>query len=253
MKIYTFFSLLLASTTVCAACNSYSSSKQSAPAIGSPPATQEGRIQDKELMAQIDKFIGGQASEREQAWERLQGYPRNELIDRLSRAKQEIPDNDLRNFEIAFVLCNLDYEYQANKEKLISSLDPSRKSQIPSDLAAELIIRMIQRGDKDLLASLFVAADRADGALAEELSAFFLARMQTDPKDFLKKLSEQPQARRREVYRLIFSETTFTANDAKKIKAQLETIKTDPQLAETADEILKFLRSTKTDSAGTPD
>jgi hypothetical protein len=117
----------------------------------------------------------------------------------------------------------LDHEYQSNQKIVSSNLKHPPNPDVPPDLAAALIIRLIQRGDTDLLPDLFKATSWADGAMGDELSSFFIEEMKGRPTQFLTKLSEQPREIRPGVYRLIFNETTITDEDIKTIKALLKT------------------------------
>src|SRR6266404_3434889 len=171
------------------------------------------KLNDKDLLEEVERFAVGQSRARQEAWSRLDNYPRKELIDSLLHLQQTMPTDDPRYLKISFVLCFLDYAYNTNRQIILSDLTQKRKKDIPPDLVAELVIRLIRRGDKDLLLSLFEAAHWADGAMADDLSAIFIEQMRTDPDIFLDKLRSEPIQIRRNVYRLIFSETTITKED----------------------------------------
>ena len=199
--------------------------------------------QDKDLMEEIERFAGSQDKARREVWSRLESYPRKELIDSLARIQRTIPTDDHRSLEIAFLLCNLNYEYQTNRRIVMSALTKKRNKDIPPDFAAELIIRLIQRGDKDLLSGLFVTADWADGAMADDLSGIFIEEMRTGSEAFLSKLKAEPLTIRSRIYRLIFNETTITTEDIRTIKTYLLNVTADSEVYPVAKEMLKVLRN----------
>ena len=205
--------------------------------------TSEGaKSVDEEITKQVENFAGSNGAAAEEAWKRLESYPRQDLINSLVRMQQSLPEQDHHRVLIAFVLCNLDYEYQANRQTIISALtrEPSYKD-FYADWPTGLVIRLIRRGDNDLLRVLFSSAEWADGAMAEELSGIFVEQMRTDPERFLLELKSEPRRARQEIYGLLLSETTITQDDVKAIKAYLLSVRKDPKMTGIANEMLARL------------
>src|SRR5207253_10459443 len=100
---------------------------------------------------------------------------------------------------VAFVLCNLNYEYQTNVQIVVYALTKVPHNQNPhADIAGAMLGRLIHRGDKSLLRVLFGAAPWSDAALSEELSDTFSEELRSDPKEFLIKLRDEPKQPDRE-------------------------------------------------------
>src|SRR5437016_4829901 len=93
------------------------------PKLGQRPAETKGIDQghaksalDLELISQIEQFAEDVGEKGQSAWKKLQSYHRDDLIASLLRLHNSLPKVDPLHVKIAFVLCNLDYEYQANVE-----------------------------------------------------------------------------------------------------------------------------------------
>ena len=233
--------LVLTSMPGYGACATVERPNQTAASTVSPEQGKTKDMQAEELMKAVEKFVAGQGKTRQEAWQFLTSYPREALIEHLSRAQQTTARDSLKSVEIAFVLCSLDHEYQSNQKIVSSNLKHPANPEVPSDLAAELVIRLIQRGDTDLLPDLFKATAWADGAMGDDLSSFFIEEMKSQPTQFLTELSKQPREIRLRVYGLIFNETTITEEDTRKIKAFLTTQSANSALSKTAQEMLVAL------------
>ena len=197
---------------------------------------------DLELITEIEKFSGsGDSSVSDEAWKRINSYPRQDVIDRLKRLYTSLPEDDHHRVLIAFVLCNLDEDYQTNKQVVLSSLTPKPYyKHFYGDWAAALLIRLIQRGDKSLLPHIFAAAEWSDGAMSEELSGFFVEEMKNEPEMFLSNLKAMPLRTRHKVYKL-FDESVLSDEDQRNIKEYLISVPKNSATAQIAKEMLKAL------------
>jgi hypothetical protein len=128
---------------------------------------------DSDLLEVVKQFCGDE-SKAPDAWQKLSSYPPPELSQRLFRIFRSLPENDHRRVLIAFVLCNLNYDYETNREIVRSSLSkPPAYEHFYADWPAALINRLIERGDIDLISQLFASANWADGAASTDLSGYF--------------------------------------------------------------------------------
>jgi hypothetical protein len=89
-----------------------------------------------------------------------------------------LPADDALRPKLAFVLCNLDHDAEANRSVLQSALtDPSQYKSVFADQVQDMISRLIDREDElgneqastSLTRSLIASAPQADGALSEGL------------------------------------------------------------------------------------
>jgi len=152
----------------------------------------------------IETFTVDVGPEGEKAWARLRSIPRDELIGRLLTTRSGLPADDSMQPRIAFVLCNLDYEYPSNVSIVASALSQKTKYRdFGADDAAGLIAKLIDRGDKTLLPILLRSADWADGALAETLAGVFSDELRRYPQKFLLELKAESARVRRKVFKLI--------------------------------------------------
>ena len=172
------------------------------------------------------------------AWRKLQTYPRNNLIHALSDMRASLPKDSPMQYSLAFVLCNLDHEYRANVQVIVSALTNVPHNQnYYADIAAGMLSRLIHRGDKDLLRVLFAAVPWSDAALSEGLSDTFAEELRSDSKEFLLKLKDEPKETRSKVYRLIDS-GSLTAEDIRKLRGQLVSLSGRAPLSQVARELL---------------
>ena len=219
-----------------------------------PPANQQsGKAHNNELSAtsdadlvdQIEAFSTDVGELGEAALKQLQAYPRPELIERLSRLRDTSSQDEQDEFiqiDIAFVLCNLDQDYQANRDIIVSAFNQSPDT---ADLYESQIDRLIQRGDKELLQVLFAVVPESDGDLSESLADTFAEQMKTSTEAFLKQLGTQPRTTRSKVSDLINSATS--GQDKLDIEASLKSFPKSSPLAGLAKEMLSDLSQTKTD------
>jgi len=144
-------------------------------------------VSDTELTEQIEVFSTDVGELGATAWSQLQAYPRAELIDRLTQMRDNSSPDDIVRTNIAFVFCNLDQDYAANRDAIVAAFNQSPDT---ADLYEVLLDRLIQRGDKDLLQVLFEMATRSDGALSEGLAATFAEQTKTSTEAFLGQLAK---------------------------------------------------------------
>lgn len=197
---------------------------------------------DAELADQIEDFSTDVGELGEAAWKQLEAYPRQKLIDRLTLMRDSSTQDDFIKTNIAFALCNLDQNYQVNREIIVSAFNQSPDT---ADLYEGQIDRLIQRGDKDLLRVLFVIANRSDGALSEGLASTFAEQMKSDTEAFLTQLGTQPRTTRRQVSEYV----DFATSDQDKtlIQTRLKSIPASSPLASLAKEMLSDLNQIKVD------
>lgn len=201
--------------------------------------TPSNQITEAELTPLIKTYSEDVGSNGETACRKLQSYPREALIQSLLAMRNKLGADDPKQYWIAFVLCNLGYEYQDNVQRLTSPLrNRSSAAYENADSAATMLGRLVSKGDKALLRILFESAPTADASLAEALSDVFAGEVQTNPKEFLIELEKQPKQTRLRVYELIKS-GPLAAADLKKLKANLiDLSKTAAPIANIAKEML---------------
>jgi hypothetical protein len=204
--------------------------------VAQAATTQQTGLTDEALMALVKKFASG--SENEPAvFQELARYPQTEIVERLRRLQGAAPVDSFDKVAIAFLLCNLNHEVEANKTVIVTALaqEPHARN-LYADWDSDLIARLIKKGHKDLLPVLFSAAAWADGAMSEALSGFFADQVHAAPQEFVLQLSKQPAAIRKSVYADLryAGLTTADLNDFKKYANSI----TDPNLKAVAREIL---------------
>ena len=193
---------------------------------------------DPELTRLIKTFSEDVGENGQAAWQKLQSYPRKDLIDSLLRMRKNLPKDSPMQLSVAFVLCNLNYEYQNNVQIIVSALTNVPHNQnYYADIAAGMLGRLIHRGDKSLLRVLFGAVPWSDAALSEGLSDTFSEELRSDPKEFLIKLRDEPKQTRSRVYILIDS-GPLTAVDIKNIRSQLASVPRIDPISQVARELL---------------
>ena len=193
---------------------------------------------DPELTRLIKTFSEDVGENGQAAWQKLQSYPRKDLIDSLLGMRENLPKDSPMQLSVAFVLCNLNYEYQTNVQIIVSALTKVPHNQNPhADIAGAMLGRLTHRGDKDLLRVLFAAVPWSDAALGEGLSDTFSEELRSDPKEFLIKLRDEPKQTRSRVYKLIDS-GPLTAVDIKNIRSQLASVPRIDPISQVARELL---------------
>ena len=197
----------------------------------------EAMVMDKTLIEQIRQFARDEGALGKEAWGKLNAFPRQELISSLTSIQKATPEGDPLGVDIAFALCNLDHEYQANRQVIVSAFTKPNQHAFSEE---RLISRLVRRGDKELLPVLFSAVERSDGALSEGLSDTFADQIRSDPESFLLKLkAEQPRIRQK-VYELL-DETVLSEEDITKAKKYLASVSIDASIAPVAKEMLEAL------------
>jgi hypothetical protein len=191
------------------------------------------------LVKDVKTFTVDVGPEGEKAWARLRSVPRAELVGRLVALRGRLPADDAMQPRIAFVLCNLDYEYPANASIVAAAL--ARHAQYRNfggDDAAGLLARLIERGDQTLLPVLLRSAAWADGALAEQLSDTIADRLVKDTDALLVALRVQRQQTRARIYRFISAEGTLNREDRQTIRNRLRRITPKNKVYPIAQELL---------------
>jgi hypothetical protein len=216
-----------------------------------PPANQErgaannntpSAINEADLLDQVDDFATDGGEVGQAAWRKLEAYPRQELVDHLSVMRDSSSQDEFVKPNIAFVLCNLDHDYQINREIIVSAFN---KSLDGADRCEALLDHLVRRGDIELLQVLFAVVPRSDGGLSEGLAGTFADQMENSTEAFLTQLATQPKAIRRKVSEYV----DFATSDQDKmnIKAFLRSIPKSSPLAGLAKEMLSDLSQVKID------
>lgn len=120
--------------------------------------TPSNQITEAELTPLIKTYAEDVGSNGEAAWRKLQSYPREALIQSLLAMRNKLRADDPKQYWIAFVLCNLGYEYQDNVQRLTSTRNRSSAAYENADSAATMLGRLVSKGDKALLRILFDSA-----------------------------------------------------------------------------------------------
>lgn len=220
-----------------AGCSPAASSRQVPSSHQERETEKAAMVMDKTLIEQVRKFAGDEGFLGTEAWKKITAYPRQELISSLTSIQKDTPEDDPLRIDIAFVFCNLDYEYQANRQIVVSAFTKSKRHALSEEW---LINRLIRRGDKELLPILFSAVEQSDGALSEGLSDTFADQIRSEPEKFLLKLKAEPLRIRQKVYELL-DETVMSEEDIKKVKKYLASVPKDAAIASVANEMFKAL------------
>ncbi|SRR5712692_4901810 len=200
------------------------------------------QVSDDQLMSFVKQIAAG-ADEKSQAWKDLNTIRRDELVTRLQKIRDAISEDDHRRISVDFVLCLLGHDYENNKGAIVRDLlkEPHQKNPY-NDWEAELVHRLIKRGDTRLLSTLFQIVSWADGAMAASLSGYLTYHMRNEPEQFLQELKPQPEGIRQGVYKRLMLDELLTKEDLTSIKRSLESVpKTDPTF-DVAHEMLVALR-----------
>jgi len=193
---------------------------------------------DPELARLIKTFSEDRGENGQAAWEKLQSYPHNHLIDSLLRIREDLTEDSPMQLSVAFVLCNMNYEYSTNVQIIVSALTKIPHSMnYYADNAEAMLSRLIHRGDKALLQVLFSAVPWSDGALTEGLSDTFSDELRSDPREFLSQLKKTHEATRLKVYKQIRS-GSLTADDVKRLRGQVKSLARTGPISQVAKEIL---------------
>jgi hypothetical protein len=140
--------------------------------------------QTKGLEDLIQEYTEDQGEIGQAAWEKMQQGGRDKLISNLLQLRDSHPTDHALQPKIAFLLCNLNYEYESNKQLIVSGLGSNSPFQgFQADQSQSLLSRLIERGDKQLLRELFAVAGKADGDLAEGLAETFSRELRNEPEN----------------------------------------------------------------------
>jgi len=187
---------------------------------------------DEDVLNNVSEFAINVGNPAEEAWKRLSAYRREDLLASLLRLRDANRKDDILEAYIAFVLCNLDYDYEGNRSVIVNAF---KQSIDYADRLRGPVARLIDRGDWDLLPLLFDVALRSDGDLSEGLASTFSNQMQARPEQFLLRLKAQPSAVKHRVYELL---RFGMPKDGSQITAYLSTVPKDSPIATVAKEML---------------
>jgi hypothetical protein len=213
--------------------NSQTTSLSESRATSSLSSVNQDSQATPDLLALVKSFAEGENGD--EAWRKLQAYPREKLIESLLSLQKSVPEDDLHYYQIAFTLASLNYQYADNVKVLTHSLIP--KPDNCADDVAVMVSRLIRAGDKNLMPVLFSSAPQSDAALAEALSDIFAQEFRDDPKEFLAQLSKVPRATRLMVYTRT-GDGGLTENDVDRLRRQLAPFTHDQSLSRVVKEML---------------
>jgi hypothetical protein len=200
---------------------------------------------DKDLLKAVETFASSDATASAKAWQVLDSYGQQNLIDNLTRLYASTSPDDYHRVLIAFTLCKLKHEYVVNRGIVLSALTKqSPFKHFYGDWATSLVHRLLLAGDKEVLANLFMSAEWSDGAMSEELSGAYSDAIRNDPLTFLQALASQSEKTRRQVYMLL-KYNSLTKDESERVKAFLKSVPPASELHRTAQEAIKALESTR--------
>lgn len=214
-----------------------------------PPANQQNgkpapkalsAMNDEELLELVETFSTDVGEAGEDAWQQLQSYSRQELIDRVTKIGDEPDQDDFVRTNIAFLMCNLDQNYESNREIIVSAFNQSPDT---AELYEAQIDRLIRRGDKGLLQVLFEITPQSDGALSDGLAETFAYQIKTDTEGFLAQLRSQPRSTRSQISDFVNS--AISDQDKSAVRNSLRSIPETSQLANLAKEVESDLSQVK--------
>src|SRR4030095_48375 len=208
-------------------CRSSSSSNPN----GKPSARALSATNDQELLEIVETFSTDLGESGRKAGKQLKGYRRQELIDRLLRIRDDANPDDFVKTNIAFLMCNLDQDYESNREIIVSAFNQSPDTAELYDAQTD---RLLRRGDKGLLQVLFEIAPQSDGALSDGLAETFAFQIKTDTEGFLAQLRTQPRSTRSQISDFVNS--AISEEDKSVIRTSLRSIPESSQLANLAKE-----------------
>jgi hypothetical protein len=191
----------------------------------------------EELRRDVETFARDEGDLGQEAWKRLNGYPKSQLIADLRSIQQNTTKGDSLYVDVAFVLCNLYHEYDPNKQIVVSAFTSKQSRGLAEE---RLIDRLIRRGDKELLPVLFSAVNKSDGALAEGLAETFAGQIRDDPVSFLIKLSAESPSTRRGIYQIL--DGALSAEDIELLEKRVSSSRSTSPVGTIGRELLKALR-----------
>jgi hypothetical protein len=132
---------------------------------------------------------------------RLGRFDRSEEIRALRGA--QVDAKDWRALTIAALLAALGHDYEANRGRLLDALGrcsdrPHAEAAWCKDFIAEHLMELCRRGDTSLFQPIFDVSDKADGAYAQSLGAFYSDMLWEKPEQFIKALESRPRKERHE-------------------------------------------------------
>ena len=106
------------------------------------------------------------------------------------------------------------------------------------DWAVNLVTRLMNLGDRELLGPLFEVSEWSDGAMSEELAGSYSQALVNDPEGFLRLLSSQSEATRSRVMRLL-KFNSLTTDENAKVKSYLQNVSRRSSLRRIAEQTLR--------------
>ena len=197
-------------------------------------------LTNETLMSLVKKFAAS-AQNDQAVFQELARYSRTDVIDQLLKLRKAFPQHAADRVSIGFLLCYLDHDVAQNKLAIAEAFtrEPFTKN-AHADWEAELLRRLINSGHRDLLPTLLVATERADGALSSSLSDFFCDQLRREPEDFIVQVSMQPERVRQAVYASI-AYGEFSRDDQEKFRRYLNST-SDSHAKSVGQEILLAMR-----------
>jgi len=198
-----------------------------------PPEQDSNRVEtrsqvtDADLLGLVNEFAS-RSSNSDTAWNRLRAYSRPELVASLLRIQQSLTPDDRQRVLISFTFCNLGFEYERNREIVVSAL--TRKPhyrEFYADWAADLLTRLMEHGDERVLPSLLSAAPWSDGEAATTLGAAYVEKWRSDPKGLLVALRSVSKGSRESVYLLLLADEFMTDPEVDKMQVYLRSLRGD--------------------------
>ncbi len=205
-----------------------------------------GRPEKEELLSLIHTASLDEGPLGNEAREKLRQRDREQLVRDVTDLRDSLPEDDPQRVETALFFCTINHDYQANRKIVASAFRKDTPANGPAaDDAWNMIDRLIQRGDTDLLSLGFNAVSWADGGVAEALDATFDEQLARDPEDFLKELGKQPKKVRMDVYDYILSDKNmFPKTDFAKLQKYLKSVPARSTLSTAAREFDEALSDT---------
>jgi hypothetical protein len=194
-----------------------------------------------DILKEVEVFASSDATASAKAWQVLESYGHQNLIDNLTRLYASTSPDDYHRVLIAFTLCKLNHEYAVNRRIVLSALTKqSPFKHFYGDWAVSLVHRLLLTGDREVLANLFAAAEWSDGAMSEELSGAYSDAIRNDPQTFLQALASKNENTRRQVYALL-KDNSLSRDESERVKAFLKSVPPTSELRRTAQETIKAL------------
>jgi hypothetical protein len=188
----------------------------------------------------VNEFTSDEGESGQNAWHKLLSFNHAELVDTLKKIRSKLNVDNSLTIRISFVLCVLNEDYELNKNYLTSALHKGTDfKNIGVEDIEWLISRLINRGDKKLLQTLFPVTAWSDGALSEALNSTFKREIYKCPDRFLSEISKASRKDRASLYKFIkTSQGTELEIDLNPIREYLKKVDRHSALYAVAKEML---------------